>query len=297
MQLPQEDRQPGWKQRMLLDSPAEFNRRAPGPAGMHMRFCETSPGAGSIDKIRRRWRAAAAMDGRGGKRKELLMRAVTYLKYPTMLAPALLLAACQVTPTMPVSSMSPELERVSQSLASWPKAPTGATGIKRPFFTTIHAGGRRVTASGVLDYHSARDFRMTAVTEMGVILFDGRINWAGVTVLRQMPGLDARIVESLVSDMSKAFTLPESLDGLALKDGSLVLSKTGADTNRYTWLFDPGSGRLREIAVKMGAFDTLYVRYLRYNVQGWPEEITLTRKARFYTIHLTFNDGSIVRRP
>ena len=77
----------------------------------------------------------------------------------------------------------------------------------------------------------------------------------------------------------------------------LVLSHTDAASDRYIWIFDAASGRLRETSVKLGTFDTLLVEYTRYNAHGWPEEVTLTRKARFYTINLTFNDGSIVRRP
>jgi hypothetical protein len=193
--------------------------------------------------------------------------------------------------------MSPQAQRVSEALSAWPEAPKGASAIKRPFFTTIHLAGRRVTASGVLEYHSARDFRITAATELGVILFDARMNWAGVTVLRQMPGLNRMIVDSLVCDLSKAFMLPDSLDGLGRQGNMLVLTHTDAESNHYTWEFDPASGRLRETVVKLGTFDTLLVDFPRYNAHGWPEEMTLTRKARFYTISLTFNDGSIVRRP
>src|SRR4051794_40769721 len=88
-----------------------------------------------------------------------------------------LLAACQVAPTVQVSNESVEAERVAQALAAWPEAPTGSSAVNRPFFTTIHIAGKRVTASGVLQFHTARDFRITAVTEMGVILFDARMNW------------------------------------------------------------------------------------------------------------------------
>jgi hypothetical protein len=207
------------------------------------------------------------------------------------------LAGCQSAPTVAVSAMSPEAQRVSEALGAWPEAAVGAPAIKRPFFTTIHLAGRRVTASGVLAYHSARDFRITAATELGVILFDARMNWAGVTVLRQMPGLDRMIVDSLVRDLSKAFRLPESIDGLGRQGNMLVLTHTDAESNDYTWEFDPASGRLRETEVKLGTFDTLLVDFRRYNAHGWPEEMTLTRKARFYTINLTFNDGSMVRRP
>jgi len=204
--------------------------------------------------------------------------------------------ACQFTPTVPVAALSPEAQRVSQALAQWPEIDAGAPALKRPFFATIHILGRRVTASGVLQYHSPRDFRITAVTEMGVILFDARMNWAGVTALRQMPGLDTSIVESLVSDLSKAFQLPDNLDGLAQKGNFLILNRTEADTNKYTWLFDPSTGRLHQIDVDIGPFDTLKIEYPRYNAHGWPEELTVTRKARFYMINLSFTDSALAKQ-
>jgi predicted NBD/HSP70 family sugar kinase len=113
--------------------------------------------------------------------------------------------------------MSPEGQRVSQALARWPEVVTDKAGLKRPFFATIHVAGRRTTASGILDYHGPRDFRITAVTELGVVLFDARMNWAGISVLRQMPGLDKSLVQTLVGDLSLAFHLPSSLQGLAMK--------------------------------------------------------------------------------
>jgi hypothetical protein len=208
---------------------------------------------------------------------------------------SLSLPSCQFIPTVPIAAMSPEAQRVSQALAVWPEIDAGSPPLNRPFFATIHIMGRRVTASGVLQYHSPRDFRITAVTEMGVILFDARMNWAGVTALRQMPGLDKSMVESLISDLSKAFQLPDNLEGLAEKGNFLVLKRIEADTNKYTWLFDPASGRLRETDVDISTFDTLKIEYPRYNVHGWPEELTVTRKARFYMINLSFTDSAMAK--
>src|SRR5947207_2364274 len=106
----------------------------------------------------------------------------------------LALAGCQAVPhAKAVAPMSEEARRVEFALSRWPK-PAKGEAIKRPFFATIHAAGTRTTASGVLQYYGPRDFRITAVTEMGVILFDGRVNWAGPTVLRHMPGLDTSVI-------------------------------------------------------------------------------------------------------
>jgi hypothetical protein len=206
------------------------------------------------------------------------------------------LAACQAQPTVNVSAPTPEMARVQQAMAAWPSAPSDGPAINRTFFATIHIAGHRTTASGVLQFHNARDFRITAATEMGVILFDGRMNWAGVTVLRSMPGISSAIIGSLLKDIASSFQLPETLNGVQVKGRGtgtqLVLKRQLADTNHYTWIFDASSGRLQEIDEDLGLFDTLRINYLRYNERGWPEEMTVTRKALFYTISFTFTDGA-----
>src|SRR5689334_19309172 len=84
-----------------------------------------------------------------------------------------LLGGCQ-SQFKPIAEMSPTAQHVAQSLELWPEIETGSPGLKRPFFTTVHIAGKRTTASGVLDYHDPRDFRITAITELGVVLFDAR---------------------------------------------------------------------------------------------------------------------------
>ncbi len=210
------------------------------------------------------------------------------------------LAGCNLGPrTLPISAPNPEYQRVRADLAQWPAVPKNSIeGLKRPFFATIRILNQRTTASGWLDFHNPRDFRITAVTEMGVILFDARMNWAGVTVLRQMPGLPTASVEALVSDLSTAFHLPASLEGLtpAGSGGSLVLKRTEADTHKYTWTFDAASGRLKATDVDLGLFDTLHIQYHAYDSRGWPQELSVVRKARFYTISLSFTDDVNDRR-
>src|ERR1051325_1791612 len=96
-----------------------------------------------------------------------------------------MLGGCQAQ-TTPIAEMSPTFQRVGQSLELWPEIDTGSPGLKRPFFTTVRRAGKLPTASGVLDSHNPRVFRLPAITELGVVLFDARVNWAGVTVLRHM---------------------------------------------------------------------------------------------------------------
>jgi hypothetical protein len=213
-----------------------------------------------------------------------------------MAAAGLGIAGCQTAPVVTnAAAWSPVQQRIQEAEGRWPVVAAAGPALKRPFFATIHIAGHRTTASGLLQYHNARDFRITAVTEMGVILFDGRMNWAGVTVLRSMPGVDKGVIETLLRDLATAFALPTSLAGGEERGGTYVVHETGADTNKYTWMFDAASGRLRETEVSLGLFDTLHVNYLRYNGAGWPAEIAVTRKARLYTISLSFTDDAVAQ--
>jgi hypothetical protein len=217
---------------------------------------------------------------------------------------AIAVGGCQTERMLNVSAPTPEMQRVQLAMAEWPHAPSDAPAINRTFFATIHIAGHRTTASGVLQFHNPRDFRITAATEMGVILFDGRINWAGVTVLRTMPGIDRSIIASLLTDLTTAFQLPDSLKGIEAKGGNpsgggspseLVLKRQGGDTNHYTWVFDPTTGRLRTLDVEMSLFNSIHIEYLRYNSSGWPQEMTL--KAPLYNISFTFTDsGGVAKR-
>lgn len=204
------------------------------------------------------------------------------------------LAAC-AAPTIHIAAQSPEAQKISAALSAWPEAPSDSAGIKRPFFATIHIAGKRTTASGLLEFHNARDFRITAVTEMGVILFDARFNWAGVTLLRQMPGLPSGIVSSLVKDIGVAFDKPDSLASLGRKNNNLVVSIVEADTHRYTWTFDSTSGRVRQVDVDMGILDDLKIEYKAYNALGWPQELTISRPASLYNISFSFTDSHIAQ--
>lgn len=208
----------------------------------------------------------------------------------------ILLAGCGTVPgAHPVALISPEADRVQAALDHWPKVPPGGAAIKRPFFTTIHAAGQRTTASGILEYYGPRDFRITAATEMGVILFDARMNWAGVTVLRQMPGLSSYIVETLVGDLSRALELPDKLDGLEAGDEKMILKKRSADTHQYTWIFDRATGKLLQTDVDLGTFDTLHITFRGYTATGWPEDVEMVRKARMYDVSFTFTDNKMVQ--
>ncbi len=225
------------------------------------------------------------------------------LNYSAAVTLALLaFTGCATDKTLNISAPTPEMQRIQAAMSAWPHAPADAAAIKRPFFATIHIAGHRTTASGLLQYHNSRDFRITAATEMGVILFDGRMNWAGVQVLRSMPGIDRSIIASLLTDLTTAFQLPESLKGIEAKGTTpagapalLVLKKQCADTNHYAWTFDAHTGRLRTLDVDMSLFKSLHIDYLRYDARGWPQELAL--KAPLYSISFTFtDDGDVAKR-
>jgi hypothetical protein len=205
-------------------------------------------------------------------------------------------AGCRVVPTTPIAEGSPQSEKITAAIAQWPKVDVGLPGLKRPFFATIHISGRRITASGILDYHSHRDFRITAVSELGLVLFDARMNWAGVTVLRRMPELPKVIVQTFVEDMSLIFKLPATLKDLVRKGDEIVLERT-EDGSDYRWSFNPSTGRLMQTEVDRGFADKLIADFRRYTDQGWPDDFTVTRQARGYSLSLTFSDGSLAQKP
>ena len=207
------------------------------------------------------------------------------------------LAGCGTAPVATnVAALSPVQQRIQEADAQWPSIAAAEPALKRPFFATIHIAGHRTTASGLLQYHNPRDKLITANTELGVNHFDGRMNWAGDTVLRCMPGIDKSIIATLLHDLATAFQLPNSVGPGVEKGDDFVVHETGADTNKYTWTFDARTGRLRETEVALGLFDTLHISYLRYTPIGWPSEITLIRKARLYTISLSFTDDTVAER-
>jgi hypothetical protein len=204
------------------------------------------------------------------------------------------MAGCSAVPNAHrVKLQDPDAQRVVEGLEKWPRPAKGAA-VKRPFFATIHAAGTRTTASGMLEYYGPHDFRLTAVTEMGVILFDGRVNWAGVTVLRQMPGLDKGVIETLLEDLARGFDVPAALDGIKAGDSRMILERKLGDTHKYSWIFDRDSGRLRETDVELGFLDTLHINFNGYTAQGWPGEMTVVRKARLYDVAFTFTDSPVV---
>jgi hypothetical protein len=207
----------------------------------------------------------------------------------------LLLAGCETAPAIAPRAdrpLSPEALRVQAALDQWPDASDRVVGLRRTFFTTIHAAGKRTTATGILHYYGPRDLRITAVTEMGAVLFDARFNWAGVKVLRTMPGLDASIIETIVHDLALAFIPPPpaALADLEIKRDAWLLHHFDADNYKHAYIFSPADARLTQHDVTFAVLDTLRILYRRYNPQGWPLDLHFSRPARLYTIAITFTD-------
>jgi hypothetical protein len=217
------------------------------------------------------------------------------LIYMLGLVAAVCLAGCESIPgARAISLQSPDAVRVRASLANWPRPEPGGE-LRRPFFATMRVAGIRTTAQGILEYRGPRNFRVTAVTEMGVILFDGRVDWGGVTVLRQMPGLQTAAIEAMLTDMVRAFDLPKDLDGLKAGDSKLVISRKLADTHDYTWIFNREDGRLMQTEVSLGLLDTLRIGYEGYTARGWPKDLQVARRARLYDVSFTFTDDVVVQ--
>src|SRR5262245_37545550 len=114
-----------------------------------------------------------------------MRKTLTWIGHELWLMATCGMAACQYVPNArPISMISHEADLVTAAMTQWPRTNPGDPPIKRPLFATIHLADHRSTASGILEYYAPHDFRITAATEMGSILFDARMNWAGVTVLR-----------------------------------------------------------------------------------------------------------------
>ena len=179
---------------------------------------------------------------------------------------------------------------MAAALDQWPDPADFPDGLHRHFFTTIHAGGKRTTATGILRYYGEHDFRITVITELGAVLFDARSSTDDATVYRSLPGLDTSIVQTLFSDLSQSFIEPSSLEGLELRKTQWVLHQTDTRRFKHTFEFNPDDGRLQTQNVSMGLFDTLQIAYKHYNVHGWPDELQISRPARLYAISISFDD-------
>jgi hypothetical protein len=201
------------------------------------------------------------------------------------------LAACGAVPdARPIALDSPEVQRVRAALAGWPR-PGAEAPLRRSFAAGVRLGDLRVAAHGTVEYYAPRDFRVTAATEDGALVFDGRVNWGGAILLRGRPGLDAGAFEALLADMVRAFEMPAELEGIEAGATKMALTFRKADGYDYTWIFDRADGRLRETEVDLGLFDTLRITYGDYSAQGWPGQLRLVRFACRYEVSFSFTDG------
>ena len=204
------------------------------------------------------------------------------------------LGATRIAPIDPTIS-----DPVRDFTKDWP------TQTKRPFFATITALGHRVTASGIFDYTNQNDFRMTALNENGMILFDARKNWAGTHVLRSMPGLDTSIVEQLVRDLALAWRMPTDFTKMRVDHANTLVQDLTPEGIKATYTFARVNPHADDIAVyhlyndvlrlqssefSIGTFDTLTITYKTYNSKGWVKDMSVSRPARLYSMQLTFTD-------
>jgi hypothetical protein len=203
---------------------------------------------------------------------------------------ALVLAACQAIPNAQrVASGGADEQRVAAALAHRPMP--SIPGIRKSFYATVHLAGIKSESPGTFEYHGPRDFRITAIKATGEMVFDVRLNWAGVSVLQIKSTLPKAAVEMLATDIAHAFETPISLDGLEAGDDKMVLERRMGDGNRYRWIFDRATGELMQEDVDLGLLDTLHI-YFRggYSPDGWPREVEVSRRARVYDVLLRFTD-------
>jgi hypothetical protein len=203
---------------------------------------------------------------------------------------AAFLGACGLVPdARPIALGSPEVQRVREALARWPRA-EALVPRRFAFAADLRLGSWQTTAKGVLEYWGSRDFRVTAVGEDGGVLFDGRFNWGGVMIMRLKAGVDAGPIEELLRDMVRGFEMPGQLEGLRAGAKKMVLTRTSADDHETTWIFERANGRLVETVVDMGFFDSLRIYYRGVASEGWPRGLRLVRRAQDCEVAFLFGE-------
>jgi len=169
----------------------------------------------------------------------------------------------------------------TQQALAWPR------DFRCPFAAVITFAGRRIEAVGTLDYHTPRDFRLTATTPDGQLLFDARYNWAGCHNLHASAAVPDSAVGGMCRDVSLALERPQLTGPLHIKDGLALASRTDQYLRHFTYYFPPGVERPEKTTVLLGTFDTLTIHYRRYNARGWPVEVVFDRPYRFYRTVIT----------
>jgi hypothetical protein len=242
-------------------------------------------------------RGAAALGRRRGGALWRIMRfcmslfALRQFRLMWTLVAAGFLAECGVVPdARPISPEGGEAQRVRQALARWPRPPADAP-LRLRFTAAVRLGNLRMKATGTMVYYGPRDFRVTALAEDGGVLFDGRVNWGGALILEAREGLDREMLEALLTDMSRSFEMPASLDGLRAGASQMALTATPGGAYECTWVFDRANGRLEREEIDLGLLDVLRIRYGALLARGWPEELSLVRLGRRYEASFSFAEG------
>ncbi len=180
---------------------------------------------------------------------------------------------------------------INEGMISWPHE------FRNSFLATIVFLGRRIDVAGKIDFHTWRDFRLTAATPQGKLLFDARVNWAGFHNLHTSAELPDSPVGTICRDVSLALRPPEINEPLKLKDGYAVATFEDAQLRHFTYYFNPTSKLLEKTTVQLAnAFDTLTILFPQHDSRGWPMEMVFERPHRFYTITMTLNYGPVVLR-
>ncbi len=167
---------------------------------------------------------------------------------------------------------------------SWPQE------FRSSYSATITFMGQRIDAVGAIDFRTWRDFRLSATTPQGKLLFDARVNWAGFHNLHASAQLPDSPVGSICRDVSLALRPPEIKEPLRNKDGYLEASFEDALHRHFTYYFNRTTMQLEKTTVQRASFDTLTILFPRHDSRGWPVEMIFERPHRFYKITMTLNN-------
>ncbi|MEI8195981.1 MAG: hypothetical protein WCI73_08745 [Phycisphaerae bacterium] len=203
---------------------------------------------------------------------------------------ALILAGCLAAPaSMKTGAALREPAAIPGGLTPWPGQE------QKTFFVMLQAGGQHITASGFLDAQSPQTFRITALTEMGYVLFDARYAEGTAEIRRILPGLPRTVVANLCRDVALAWS--GNLDHGTGKEKPGQFTTFDGHHGHARWEGTGADRRLRAIEIEVGAFDKLTVEYGDYDAQGWPMRVTLRRPMRGYTLMLRFTENQSEPRP
>jgi hypothetical protein len=209
-----------------------------------------------------------------------------WLALACLLLPAFVMAGCAGTGGHDLRGvvLTPEVVPTS-----WPHEFKETVTAEIVFF------GKHISAVGMIDFHNARDFRLTAAGPDGKLLFDARYNWAGCHNMHRSALIPDSAVGTICRDISLALQPPNG-EGLHAKEGYDITTHTDAQLRHFTYYCHRQNAQPEKLTVQLSGFDTLTIHYRRYDARGWPTQIYIDRPYRFYSVTMTMEgDATTVK--